>query len=296
MMRSRCSGETSRTGARVVGLRQIAAAQRSGHDVCRVAGIPRAAAVRRAVCCKGARTVLPWRGTLAPSSLRTNHDSDAFGTRHDHRRGLSRRRRRMSYVLRPTTAHGRGLLSCRAKHAGGPARHLDPGKPGERRESRGRPGVRRVAGRRRISLAAVRAGRAARDAHADRGVPSRAALGTWVIDLRVCGAAVRARHSSGTRWQLSRLTRAVPRRDPVCVRARRTTALGWPIVWSILAVGVFSVAYTSLGGLAADIWSDVAQFVLLWGWDTRGRRVPVRALAGASWSTPSRSSARSRSF
>jgi SSS family transporter len=44
-----------------------------------------------------------------------------------------------------------------------------------------------------------------------------------------------------------------------------TTAIGWPIVWSILAIGVFSVAYTSLGGLAADIWSDVAQFVLLWG-------------------------------
>src|SRR5918995_426383 len=44
-----------------------------------------------------------------------------------------------------------------------------------------------------------------------------------------------------------------------------STAIGWPITWSILAIGVFSVAYTSLGGLVADIWSDVAQFVLLWG-------------------------------
>ena len=44
-----------------------------------------------------------------------------------------------------------------------------------------------------------------------------------------------------------------------------TTAIGWPITWSILAVGLFSVAYTSLGGLIADIWSDVLQFVLLWG-------------------------------
>jgi SSS family transporter len=43
-----------------------------------------------------------------------------------------------------------------------------------------------------------------------------------------------------------------------------STALGWPVTWSILAIGLFSVAYTSLGGLAADIWSDVAQFVLLW--------------------------------
>src|SRR5688572_5923410 len=44
-----------------------------------------------------------------------------------------------------------------------------------------------------------------------------------------------------------------------------STSIGWPIAWSILAIGVFSVAYTSLGGLAADIWSDVVQFVLLWG-------------------------------
>jgi SSS family transporter len=44
-----------------------------------------------------------------------------------------------------------------------------------------------------------------------------------------------------------------------------TTAIGWPITWSILAVGLFSVAYTSLGGLIADIWSDVLQFILLWG-------------------------------
>jgi Na+(H+)/acetate symporter ActP len=42
-----------------------------------------------------------------------------------------------------------------------------------------------------------------------------------------------------------------------------STALGWPVTWSILAIGVCSVACTSLGGLAADIWSDVAQFALL---------------------------------
>jgi SSS family solute:Na+ symporter len=44
-----------------------------------------------------------------------------------------------------------------------------------------------------------------------------------------------------------------------------SAALGWPVVWSIVALGLFSVAYTSLGGLAADVWSDVVQFVLLWG-------------------------------
>lgn len=33
---------------------------------------------------------------------------------------------------------------------------------------------------------------------------------------------------------------------------------------AILYVGLFSVAYTSLGGIAADIWSDVFQLVILW--------------------------------
>jgi SSS family transporter len=42
-------------------------------------------------------------------------------------------------------------------------------------------------------------------------------------------------------------------------------ALGWSITTSLLAVGLFSVAYTSLGGILADIWSDVIQLALLWG-------------------------------
>jgi SSS family solute:Na+ symporter len=42
-------------------------------------------------------------------------------------------------------------------------------------------------------------------------------------------------------------------------------ALGWPVERSLVAVGLFSVAYTSLGGIVADIWSDVIQLALLWG-------------------------------
>jgi SSS family transporter len=42
-------------------------------------------------------------------------------------------------------------------------------------------------------------------------------------------------------------------------------ALGCSVDQALLAVGVFSVAYTSLGGIVADIWSDVLQLVLLWG-------------------------------
>lgn len=41
--------------------------------------------------------------------------------------------------------------------------------------------------------------------------------------------------------------------------------LGWRIETSLLAVGLFSVFYTSMGGIVADIWSDVLQLVLLWG-------------------------------
>jgi SSS family transporter len=42
-------------------------------------------------------------------------------------------------------------------------------------------------------------------------------------------------------------------------------ALGWTVEMSLLAVGLFSVAYTTLGGIVADIWSDVFQLALLWG-------------------------------
>jgi SSS family solute:Na+ symporter len=44
-----------------------------------------------------------------------------------------------------------------------------------------------------------------------------------------------------------------------------SAAIGWPVTWCVLAIGVFAVVYTSLGGLVADIWSDVVQLALLWG-------------------------------
>jgi SSS family transporter len=40
--------------------------------------------------------------------------------------------------------------------------------------------------------------------------------------------------------------------------------IGWSVGASLLAVGLFSVAYTSLGGFVADVWSDVLQFAVLW--------------------------------
>jgi SSS family solute:Na+ symporter len=41
-------------------------------------------------------------------------------------------------------------------------------------------------------------------------------------------------------------------------------ALGTSLVPTLVALGGLSVAYTSLGGIAADIWSDVLQLAILW--------------------------------
>lgn len=39
----------------------------------------------------------------------------------------------------------------------------------------------------------------------------------------------------------------------------------WPLVTSLVVVGSVAIAYTSLGGLVADVVTDVVQFGLLWG-------------------------------
>ena len=44
-----------------------------------------------------------------------------------------------------------------------------------------------------------------------------------------------------------------------------TAVTGWPLMTSLLVVGFVAVAYTSLGGLVADVVTDVLQFGLLWG-------------------------------
>ena len=43
-----------------------------------------------------------------------------------------------------------------------------------------------------------------------------------------------------------------------------SAATGLGTTSALLAVGLLSVAYTSLGGIVADIWSDVIQLALLW--------------------------------
>jgi SSS family solute:Na+ symporter len=42
-------------------------------------------------------------------------------------------------------------------------------------------------------------------------------------------------------------------------------ATGLAVATALVAIGVLSVLYTGLGGIVADIWSDVVQLLLLWG-------------------------------
>lgn len=44
-----------------------------------------------------------------------------------------------------------------------------------------------------------------------------------------------------------------------------SVCLGLPLGWTILLVGVVSLAYTSVGGIKADVYSDIIQLVILWG-------------------------------
>jgi SSS family solute:Na+ symporter len=72
-----------------------------------------------------------------------------------------------------------------------------------------------------------------------------------------------------------------------------SAAVGWPIAWCVLGIGVFAVAYTGLGGLVADIWSDVLQLALLWGGTliasvvlaAQGGRELLRAIPPERWET-----------
>jgi len=42
-------------------------------------------------------------------------------------------------------------------------------------------------------------------------------------------------------------------------------AAGWPLWFSILLIGIVCIIYTSMGGLKAIIWTDVAQFAIIFG-------------------------------
>lgn len=54
---------------------------------------------------------------------------------------------------------------------------------------------------------------------------------------------------------------------------------GWGLETSLLVIGVVALIYTSLGGLAADVITDVFQFLLLWGGTLAAGFVLARRLA-----------------
>lgn len=62
-------------------------------------------------------------------------------------------------------------------------------------------------------------------------------------------------------------------------------AAGISVVGAIFAVGLWSVAYTTLGGIVADIWSDVLQLVLLWG-GTLGAAIYLLRMPGVAGAVP----------
>ncbi len=44
-----------------------------------------------------------------------------------------------------------------------------------------------------------------------------------------------------------------------------SVASGMPVLWAIVLMGALAVTYTVLGGLAAVVWTDVVQFIVLFG-------------------------------
>lgn len=40
---------------------------------------------------------------------------------------------------------------------------------------------------------------------------------------------------------------------------------GWPLVWVVLAIGLFTTLYTTMGGIKAVIWTDTLQLAILFG-------------------------------
>ena len=43
------------------------------------------------------------------------------------------------------------------------------------------------------------------------------------------------------------------------------TVIGWPLLLSICLVGIFSLVFAYMGGMTSVVWTDVAQFIVLFG-------------------------------
>jgi len=126
------------------------------------------------------------------------------------------------------------------------------------------------------AFVALRAGGGLRWLQYELAVPlALAVLAVWGVPVlrRASGASVYAaverRLGAGARKALAALfviSRGAGAGVILYASALVVAAVtGWSFVASLAVVAGVAVAYTTLGGLTADVVSDVAQFVLLWG-------------------------------
>ncbi len=126
------------------------------------------------------------------------------------------------------------------------------------------------------AFVALREGGGLRWLQYEMAVPlAMAGLVVWGVPFlrRAAGAevyaAVETRLGVGARRALAALFlagRGLGAGVILLVSARVVAACtGWGVDLSLLVVGLVAVGYTALGGLIADVFSDVLQFALLWG-------------------------------
>jgi SSS family solute:Na+ symporter len=142
------------------------------------------------------------------------------------------------------------------------------------------------------AFVALRAGGGLRWLQYEMAVPlAMACLVLWGVPvLRRAGgaeiyAAVEARLGRGPRRTLAAfflVGRGLGAGVILLVSARVVAACtGWGTDASLIVVGAVAVGYTALGGLVADVFSDVLQFVLLWGATAVATAVLAVRLGGA---------------
>jgi SSS family solute:Na+ symporter len=126
------------------------------------------------------------------------------------------------------------------------------------------------------AFVALRAGGGLKWLQYEMAVPlAMACLVVWGVPVlrRAAGAevyaAVESRLGTGARRTLAAfflVGRGLGAGVILLVSARVVAACtGWGVDLSLLVVGLVAVGYTALGGLIADVFSDVLQFALLWG-------------------------------
>lgn len=75
-----------------------------------------------------------------------------------------------------------------------------------------------------------------------------------------------------------------------------SVCLGIPLAQTVLLIGVVSLIYTTIGGIKADIYSDIIQLVILWGGALVSIAIIVNLLGDSAFTIAASDSARLRIF